>query len=191
MILFIQRKLKNKVKDALVPGGDAEVTEDGAGATAAPAAEGEKKKSKPKRAPKPRRAEGEEPEGEKSKSKLFVANLPWDYDDAKLASIFSAYPVQSARIVRHRYGHPRRSKGYGFVDVGEENQEKAMNELQGKELVYEKGDPEKGTPDKTRPIVIKIAVNTKSEHDSDVEKAEGADGADKEIKEEAPAAATA
>ena len=168
----MQKKLKNKIKDAITPGESGTATEEAGEDAAAPAAEGGKKKAKPKRAPRPRRAEGEEPEGVKSKTKLFVANLPWDYDDAKLANVFSAYEVKSARIIRHRYGHPRRSKGYGFVDVGEENQEKAMNELQGKELVYEKGDPEKGTTDKTRPLIIKVAVNA-SGHDSDVEKLEG------------------
>ena len=54
--------------------------------------------------------------------------------------------------MRRRWGHPRRSKGYGFVDVGdEEEQKKAMEALQGKEL-------EGG-----RAIAVKIAVNTAHE----------------------------
>ena len=71
-------------------------------------------------------------------------------DDAGLAAVFTEadFKVNSARVVRRRWGHPRRSKGYGFVDVGdEEEQKKAMEALQGKEL-------EGG-----RAIAVKIAVN--------------------------------
>lgn len=76
--------------------------------------------------------------------------MPFSLDDDGLAAIFSeaGFTVVSARVVRRRWGHPRRSKGYGFVDVGDEaEQQKAMDALQGKEL-------EGG-----RAIAVKIAVN--------------------------------
>lgn len=81
---------------------------------------------------------------------LFVANLGFDMDDAALTALFTDASVEviSARIVRRRWGRPRRSKGYGFVDVGsEEAQQKAINALQGKEV-------------EGRTIAVKIAVNT-------------------------------
>lgn len=56
--------------------------------------------------------------------------------------------VNSARIVRRRWGKPRKSKGYGFVDVGNpEEQKKGIEALEGKEVAG-------------RPLVVKIAVNS-------------------------------
>ncbi len=80
---------------------------------------------------------------------LFVANLGFNIDDAGLAALFTeaAIEVKSARIVRRRWGKPRKSKGYGFVDVGdEEAQHKAIQALEGKEVGG-------------RAIAVKIAVN--------------------------------
>ena len=90
---------------------------------------------------------------------LFVANLGFNIDDAGLSQLFTdaGIPVNSARIVRRRWGKPRKSKGYGFVDVGdEEQQKKAIELLQGKEV-------------EGRAIAVKIAVNSQTE--------EGAEGA--------------
>ncbi|KDQ14794.1 hypothetical protein BOTBODRAFT_44553 [Botryobasidium botryosum FD-172 SS1] len=114
--------------------------------------EGEKK-PRAKRVPRPPRApraEGEAPAGEPSKNMLFVANLAFDVDDAALSEIFTneGITVVSARVVRRRWGQPRRSKGYGFVDVGtEEQQQKAIEATQGKEI-------------SGRAIAVKIAVNS-------------------------------
>ncbi|KAJ7781422.1 hypothetical protein B0H16DRAFT_1671686 [Mycena metata] len=91
---------------------------------------------KPK-APRPPRPAGEDPVGEQSKTMLFVANLGFNIDDAGLSALFTdaGIAVTSARIVRRRWGQPRKSKGYGFVDVGgEEEQKKAIAALEGKEL---------------------------------------------------------
>jgi RNA recognition motif-containing protein len=102
------------------------------------------------RAPRPPRPAGEDPVGEPSKSVLFVANLGFNIDDAGLAALFTdaGIKVTSARIVRRRWGKPRKSKGYGFVDVGDEaEQKKAIDALQGKEIGG-------------RAIAVKIAVNT-------------------------------
>ncbi|GAW01896.1 RNA-binding domain-containing protein [Lentinula edodes] len=111
------------------------------------------------RAPRTPRPAGEDPEGEQSKTVLFVANLGFNIDDAGLAALFTdaGISVTSARIVRRRWGHPRRSKGYGFVDVGsEEEQKKAIEALQGKEVGG-------------RPIAVKVAVN--SFHDEEAAEA--------------------
>jgi len=112
------------------------------------------KKSKRKtKAPRTPRPAGEDPVGEPSKTVLFVANLGFNIEDDGLAALFTdaGIKVNSARIVRRRWGKPRKSKGYGFVDVGEEaEQQKAIDALQGKEIGG-------------RPIAVKIAVNTPQE----------------------------
>ncbi len=86
---------------------------------------------------------------------LFVANLGFTIDDAGLAALFTdaGIKVNSARIVRRRWGKPRRSKGYGFVDVGsEEEQQKAIAALEGKDVGG-------------RPIAVKVAVDP--QHDEE------------------------
>lgn len=103
---------------------------------------------KPK-APRPPRPAGEDPFGEPSKTMIFVANLGFNIDDAGLSALFTeaGITVNSARIVRRRWGQPRRSKGYGFVDVGsEEEQQKAITALEGKDVGG-------------RTIAVKVAVN--------------------------------
>jgi len=110
-------------------------------------------RTKRPRAPRLPRPAGETPTGEPSKNMLFVANLGFSVDDAALANLFTeaGINVLSARVVRWRWGHPRKSKGYGFVDVGsEEEQNKGIAALDGKEI-------------NTRPIVVKVAVNASQE----------------------------
>jgi len=119
--------------------------------SASPEAEAPAKKPRARkpRIPRPPRPAGEAPAGEPSKTMLFVANLGFNIDDAGLEALFkdAGITVNSARVVR-RFGHPRKSKGYGFVDVGsEEEQMKAIAALEGKEF-------------SGRPIVVKVAVNT-------------------------------
>ncbi|KAF8326524.1 uncharacterized protein EI90DRAFT_3291258 [Cantharellus anzutake] len=107
------------------------------------------KKPRRVRRPRPPRPEGEAPSGEPSKSVLFVANLAFDIDDSALAKIFTdeGISVASARVVMRRLGHPRRSKGYGFVDVeNEENQKRAVELLSGK-LIND------------REIAVKVAIS--------------------------------
>lgn len=85
---------------------------------------------------------------------LFVANLGFSVDDAALSELFTTagITVVSARVVRRRWGG-RRSKGYGFVDVGsEEEQKKALELLQGKDVGG-------------REIAVKIAVNAQDKED--------------------------
>jgi len=153
------------------------VDADGADATPAPAApassvpevEATESSKKPRtrkpRAPRPPRPAGEDPAGEPSKSMLFVANLGFTVDDAGLSTLFTdaGIHVISARIVRRRW-QPRKSKGYGFVDVGnEEEQKKAIAALEGKDIGG-------------RPIAVKIAVNPHDESAANESKEDGAAG---------------
>jgi len=123
---------------------------------AAPAAPKKQRVRKP-RAPRPPRPAGEDPVGEPSKNMLFVANLGFNVDDDGLSALFTeaGIKVVSARVVRRRYGMPRKSKGYGFVDVGnEEEQQKAIDALQGKDVGG-------------RTIAVKVAVNTPHEDEAE------------------------
>ena len=110
---------------------------------------------------------------------LFVANLGFNIDDAGLSQLFTdaGIAVKSARIVRRRWGKPRKSKGYGFVDVGdEEQQKKAIAALDGKEVGG-------------RTIAVKIAVNTP--HDEASEEGEAKAEETEKAAEVAPPAAVA
>lgn len=83
---------------------------------------------------------------------LFVANLGFNIDDAALSAMFTEAGINviSARIVRRPYGRPRRSKGYGFVDVGDEaEQKKAIEALEGRDVGG-------------RTIAVKVAVNAQA-----------------------------
>lgn len=118
-------------------------------ATDTPAAPKKQPRKKP-RFTRPQRPVGEDPVGEPSKTMLFVANLGFSIDDEGLSALFTeaGITVVSARVVRRRWGRFRKSKGYGFVDVGsEEEQQKAIETLQGKEVGG-------------RVIAVKVAVNT-------------------------------
>lgn len=66
--------------------------------------------------------------------KLFVGNLSWDTTDASLSEFFAAVgKVITATIIKDR--NTGRSKGFGFVEFEtEEDAQKALNELNGKEL---------------------------------------------------------
>ncbi|KAJ7179296.1 RNA-binding domain-containing protein [Mycena filopes] len=169
------RKPKAKEEDgapAATPAEGEAAPADGAATKKAP------RVRKPK-TPRPPRPAGEDPVGEQSKTMLFVANLGFNIDDAGLSALFTdaGIAVTSARIVRRRWGQPRKSKGYGFVDVGgEEEQKKAIEALQGKELGG-------------RAIAVKIAVNTP--HDDEDAADDAAAPAAAAAAEAAPAAAPA
>jgi len=116
-----------------------------------------KKPRRKPRAPRNPRPVGQDPVGEPSKTMLFVANLGFGIDETGLSALFTeaAINVVSARIVCRRWGSPRKSKGYGFVDVGsEEEQQKAIAALDGKDVGG-------------RPIAVKIAVNSANDETSD------------------------
>ncbi|KZO93268.1 RNA-binding domain-containing protein [Calocera viscosa TUFC12733] len=132
---------------------------------AEPGAEGDKKAprvKKPRAAPRPRRPAGEDPIGSLSPNMLFVANLPFTVTDQTLSELFTSASINvvSARVVRRRWP-PRRSKGYGFVDVGDEaQQKKGIEAVNGKEI-------------EGREVAVKVAVNTQLE-DAEKEEKEAA-----------------
>ncbi|CUA76813.1 hypothetical protein RSOLAG22IIIB_02289 [Rhizoctonia solani] len=118
------------------------------------------KKARTPRTPRPPRPAGEQPEGQPSKNMLFVANLAFSIDDARLKQIFTdaGINVVSARVVTRRWG-PRRSKGFGFVDVGnEEEQKKALAHFASVEST-DGATPETGKEIEGRQIAVKVAVD--------------------------------
>ncbi len=66
--------------------------------------------------------------------KLYVGNLPYSTDDAVLQNFFEgAGAVASARVIMDRA--TGRSKGFGFVEMNsDEDAQKAISELDGKEI---------------------------------------------------------
>jgi RNA recognition motif-containing protein len=76
--------------------------------------------------------------------KLFVGNLPFDVNDADLATVLGvAGKVESAKIVVNK--KTGRSKGYGFVEMAtEEMAQEAVSKFEGATL-------------NERPITVQIA----------------------------------
>lgn len=85
--------------------------------------------------------------GEKvSLKKLYVGNLPWSLDDAKLKELFAKYAsVVSAVVISDKM--TGRSRGFGFVefsDGAEADQAVAeMNEtdIEGRKLIVNEARP--------------------------------------------------
>ena len=65
---------------------------------------------------------------------LFIGSLAWATNDDSLKAFFETIgEVSSARVVTDR--DTRKSRGFGFVEfVDEANNQKAVDELNGKEL---------------------------------------------------------
>ena len=64
---------------------------------------------------------------------LYVGNLPWTISEQELASAFEAHaPVMSARIVSER--ETGRSRGFGFVEVEDNDAPKVVKEMNGFQL---------------------------------------------------------
>ncbi len=76
---------------------------------------------------------------------LYVGNIPWALDENELLSVFSEHgEVLNCRIITDR--RTGRSKGYGFVEVEEQEADKiidAMNGagLNGREIVVNEAKP--------------------------------------------------
>lgn len=65
---------------------------------------------------------------------LFVGNLPYTADNAKLADVFAkAGTVVSAKVIVDKYSG--RSRGFGFVEMSsDEETKKAIEMLNGSDL---------------------------------------------------------
>ncbi len=63
---------------------------------------------------------------------IFVAGLSYQISDADLKELFEEYgEVSSAKIITDK--ETRRSKGYGFVEMADEDGKRAIEELDGAE----------------------------------------------------------
>ena len=66
-------------------------------------------------------------------TRLFVGSLAWATTDESLHDFFAqAGTVVSATVIKNKYDG--RSKGFGFVEMGSEEETKKAMELNGKEL---------------------------------------------------------
>lgn len=64
---------------------------------------------------------------------LYVGNLPWATKAEELKEVFSGYgEVLDSRIITDR--NSGRSRGFGFVEVNEDDVEKMIDALNGTEL---------------------------------------------------------
>lgn len=64
---------------------------------------------------------------------LYVGNLPWSTKAEDLTEAFSAYgEVISSRIITDR--ETGRSRGFGFVEVKDEDADKMVETMNGAEL---------------------------------------------------------
>ncbi len=65
--------------------------------------------------------------------KLYVGNLPWSTTSQDLESLFGEYgAVQSANVISDR--ETGRSRGFGFVEMNNDDGRRAMSELNGHEI---------------------------------------------------------
>jgi len=78
-----------------------------------------------------------------SQTTLFVANLPFSLDDNGLLDLFKEHKATKAHVVKNRNN---RSKGFGFVEFANEDDQKAALAASDK-LTSE-----------TRPLIVKIAL---------------------------------
>jgi RNA recognition motif-containing protein len=76
---------------------------------------------------------------------LYVGNLPWSLTEDELAQAFgSVGPVQAARIITD--SETGRSRGFGFVDLDDDNAQRAIQvmdgfELKGRRLIVNEAHP--------------------------------------------------
>ncbi|MFV0605457.1 MAG: RNA recognition motif domain-containing protein [Niabella sp.] len=80
---------------------------------------------------------------------IYVGNLSWSLKDQDLQNLFSQYgEVSSAKIITDKFTN--RSKGFGFVEMAEDEQAKAAidalngTELDGRNIVVNESKPKEG-----------------------------------------------
>ena len=65
--------------------------------------------------------------------KIYVGNLPWSTTDASLEELFTTIgAVTSARVITDR--DSGRSRGFGFVEMSQEDGQQAIADLNGHEI---------------------------------------------------------
>ena len=66
-------------------------------------------------------------------AKLYVGNLPYKYNDADLKALFEQYgEITSSVVIMDKMSG--RSKGFGFVELGDDVADQAISEMNGKEV---------------------------------------------------------
>lgn len=80
---------------------------------------------------------------------IYVGNLSWNLKDQDLANLFTPYgEVASAKIVMDKF--TQRSKGFGFVEMSNDEQAQAAiaqlngSEVDGRNLVVNESRPKEG-----------------------------------------------
>lgn len=78
--------------------------------------------------------------------KLYIGNLPWSVDDAKLKELFSKYTsITSAVVIMDQATN--RSRGFGFVELSDDTEGATavteMNDfdIEGRKLVVNEARP--------------------------------------------------
>ncbi len=65
--------------------------------------------------------------------KIYVGNLPWSTDDASLRELFATVgEVLSVAVISDR--ETGRSRGFGFIEMDDADADKAIAELNGREV---------------------------------------------------------
>ena len=65
--------------------------------------------------------------------RIYVGNLPWSADDASLRDLFATVgEVHSSAVISDR--ETGRSRGFGFIEMDDSDADKAISQLNGREL---------------------------------------------------------
>ena len=65
---------------------------------------------------------------------IYVANIPWKASEDQLKELFGQYgDVASAKIIMDKV--TQRSRGFGFVEMGDDAGRNAINELNGRDFL--------------------------------------------------------
>jgi RNA recognition motif-containing protein len=82
--------------------------------------------------------------------KLYIGNLPFSVDEAKFKELFASYEPQEANLIIDKFS--KRSKGFGFVEIeNEENAKKAIEEMNGKDVEGRELKVSEAKPQEDRP----------------------------------------
>jgi RNA recognition motif-containing protein len=72
-------------------------------------------------------------ERENQVKQIYVGNLPWSASEAEVRDFFSTVgEVHSVAVITDR--ETGRSRGFGFVEMDDGDADKAINELNGREM---------------------------------------------------------
>jgi RNA recognition motif-containing protein len=65
--------------------------------------------------------------------KIYVGNLPWGASEADVRDFFSTFgEVHSVAVITDR--ETGRSRGFGFVEMDDDNAERAISEANGRDM---------------------------------------------------------